>query len=217
MTTTDPTFDFEELLKRSTQRAHLAECDHSGLFSLSPLTSPEPSRPSSPVSSPIPINAPSIPQTSSIEPIAPVLQPVDRVKKKKAQSHACRRKNRAKEKNTRFSPYEARPTVKAKYVDDATAAHATSSMNRSATTSKGYTAIDDRIRSKKTYGLHELVGPTSRLGLALQEWDGMLSALSFLRILFLTHSLERRRRLSTPKGGWWRSWQVARQMIHGTR
>ena len=105
-------------------------------------------------------------------------QPVDRVKKKKTQSHACRTKRREKEKGARFSPYEARPAIKAKYIDDTTAVHA-SFVKRARVTGTGYVAINSRTRSRKTHQLHELVGPTSTLGLTLQKWDGMLSALLF--------------------------------------
>lgn len=35
--------------------------------------------------------------------------------------------------------------------------------------------MDDRLRSKKTYQLHDAVGPASKLGFVLHEWDGVLS------------------------------------------
>lgn len=186
MTATDPTFNFEELLKRSTQRAQAAEYDYSGLFSLSPFTSPEPSPPSSPVLPVFPTLEPATPpidetsmlQTPYTDPMTAVHQPVDRVKKKKTQSHASRSKRRAKERETRFSPYEARPSVKAKYIDDAAAVNTPSTgVPRVARTA--YVALDDRTRSKKQYQLRELVGPASNLGLTLQEWDGSLSSFFF--------------------------------------
>jgi hypothetical protein len=192
VTATDPSFDFEELLKRSTQRAQAAEYDHSGLFSLSPLTSLEPSRQSSPVIPSIPTLDQTTPPNESftppylLEPILAAHQPVDRVKKRKTQSHACRSKKRAKERETRFSPYEARPAVKTKYINNATAVNTSMSSPRVART--GYVALDGRVRSKKKYQLHELVGPTSKLGLTLQEWDGTLSYFFPHLTPFLTES-----------------------------
>jgi len=185
VTATDPTFNFEEFLKRSTHRAQAAEYDYSGLFSLSPLTSPEPFPPSSPVlplfptleQAPPPIDETSMPQTLYTEPIIAVHQPVDRVKKK-TQNHASRSKRRAKGGETRFSPYEARPSVKAKYIDDA-AAVSTPSTRIPRVARMAYVALDDWTRSKKQYQLHELVGPASKLGLMLQEWDGSLSSFFF--------------------------------------
>lgn len=45
--------------------------------------------------------------------------------------------------------------------------------------------MDDCFGSKKTYRLHEVVGPMSKLGFALQEWDGVLSSSPCLsRFLF---------------------------------
>ena len=46
-------------------------------------------------------------------------------------------------------------------------------------TSTAYIALDDRVRSWKSYRLDEAAGPTSKLGLTLQEWDGMLSPTLF--------------------------------------
>lgn len=103
----------------------------------------------------------------------PTSQPADRNKKKKRQGHTCRSKKRAKEREARFSPYEARPAVKAKYVDQATSVHTSASVETSRVASTAYVALDDRVRSKKVYALHELVGPGSKLGFILQEWDGV--------------------------------------------
>ena len=209
---TDPAFDFQELLKQSAERAQAAEYDFSGLFSLSPLSSPESSRPSSPVnllslsplSSPEP-SRPSSPVThpshalgqetpfldeSSTSqklhtmPMIAIHQPVDRVKKRKRQSHHCQNKKRAKEKEIEFSPYVARPAVKAKYVNNATSIHTSASVETSRTASTAYVALDDRIRSRKFYWLHELVGPASKLGFILQEWDGVLSPFKFLFLIY---------------------------------
>lgn len=133
---THPSFDFQALLKQSTERAQSADCDACDLFSLSPLTSPEPSRPPSPApplpNEPLPpslevsnlsypvssslltppyLNDPSPPPTPSATSITTTHHRVDRLKKKKAQSHASRNNRRAKAKESRFSPYESRPAV----------------------------------------------------------------------------------------------------------
>ena len=105
--------------------------------------------------------------------------PVDRLKKKKAQGHACRSKKRAKAKESRFSPYESRPAVKAKYIDNATSIRTATSLGSSRVASTAYVALDDRVRSRKSYRLDEVAGPASKLGLTLQEWDGMLSPTLF--------------------------------------
>jgi hypothetical protein len=180
-------------------RAQAEEYDDSGLFSLSPLSSPEPSPPPSPISPSIPISDPEIeipllaetssPSSVTMTPIIPAHQPVDRVKKRKRQSHNCRSKRRAKEKEDQFSPYEARPAVKAKYVDHANLIHTSTSVGTSPVASTAYVALDNRIRSKRFYRLDELVGPTSKLGLMLQEWDGMLSLFFFVS-RFLVHDAD---------------------------
>lgn len=186
VTATDPAFDFQELLKKSVERSQAAEHDHSGLFSLSPLTSPESSRASSlaPLS-PTALDKPLTPPPARMTPESPISHPVDRTKKKKKHSHACRNKKRAKEKEARFSPYGARPTVQAKYVDHATSVHTSASVKTSRVARTAYTALDDRIRSKRLYSLHELVDPESKLGLTLQEWDGVLSLYFFFLDLLL--------------------------------
>ena len=177
---------FQELLKKSVERSQAAEHDHSGLFSLSPLTSPESSRASSPAPlSPTALDKPLTPPPARMTPESPISHPVDRTKKKKKHSHACRNKKRAKEKEARFSPYGARPTVQAKYVDHATSVHTSASVKTSRVARTAYTALDDRIRSKRLYSLHELVDPESKLGLTLQEWDGVLSLYFFFLDLLL--------------------------------
>lgn len=208
---TCPSFDFPELLKKSMDRAHAAERDDSGIFSLSPLSSPEPSRPTSPASLPTstppflnglfslsPLSSPEPsrpPSPASLTQMTPPLPQEDspppnpsetltianhhhhpeRVKKKKAQSHACRNKKRAKAKQSRFSPYESRPAVRAKYIDNATSIQTATSLESPPVASTAYVALDDRLRSKKTYRLEDVVGPTSKFGFVLQKWDGQLS------------------------------------------
>jgi hypothetical protein len=117
-------------------------------------------------------------------PTIAIHQPVDRVKKRKRQSHHCWGKKRAKERKFEFSSYAARPTVKAKYVDSATSIHTSASVETSRVASTAYVALDDRTRSKKFYWLHELLGPASKLGFILQEWDGVLSPFNFLFLIY---------------------------------
>ena len=172
-----PSFDFQELMQKSIERAQAADYDSSGLFSLSPLSRPEPSRPPSPVSlTPTILRELSPPPATSATHTSckPHLH-VDRVKKKKSQSHACRSKQHAKAKQSCFSPYESRPAVRAKYVDDAASIQTSTSLESSSVVGTAYVALDDCLRSKKTYRLHEAVGSASKLGFVLQEWDGKLS------------------------------------------
>ena len=186
MTATDPAFDFQELLKKSVEHSQAAEHNYSGLFSLSPLTSPESSRASLPAPpSPTTLDKPPTPPPAHMMPETSISHPVDQTRKKKTQSHACRNKKRAKEKGGRFSPYGARPTVQAKYVDNATSVHTSASVETSRVARTAYTALDNHMRSKWLYSLQELVGLESKLGLTLQEWDGVLSLSIFLPDLLL--------------------------------
>ena len=122
ITATDPAFDFQELLKQSVERAQVAEYDFAGLFSLSPLSSPESLHQSSLINpSLLESLCPSSPATHpshTLEQEAPFLskssasqklhvmptnlnhQPVDRVKKRKRQSHDCQKKSVPKRKKT---------------------------------------------------------------------------------------------------------------------
>jgi hypothetical protein len=210
-----PSFSFQELLKKSTELAQAAEYDASGLFSLSPLSSPEPSRPPSPAP-PLPSDLfpppppslseslfPQIPTSSSTSIPPPIHDPLphptrsvmptiaaDRLKRKKAQGHASRSKRRAKAKESRFSPYESRPGTRAKYIDSAASINIPASLGASHVTSTAYIALNPGTTPPRAYRLDEAVGPTSTLGFTLQEWDGALSP-SLHPSRFLTDSLPR--------------------------
>lgn len=135
------------------------------VYSLSPFTSPEPSPPSSPVLPVFPTLEPATPpidetsmlQTPYTDPMTTIHQPVDRVKKKKTQSHASRSKRHAKERETRFSPYEARPSIKAKYIGDAAAVN-TPSTGVPHIVRTAYVALDDRTCSKNSTSCMSLLG-----------------------------------------------------------
>lgn len=141
--------------------------DSEDLFSLSPLTSPEPTPPSSPRATqpPLPLDLP-LPKTS--QPTVATTAP--RTSHSKRQGHANRKRKRDKAK---LGPaeYTPRSQTRKKYAESAAEAGSEATGEDFPIAKTGYTAARGS-NSSTAYKLDELVGPGSRFGFKLIEWDG---------------------------------------------
>lgn len=174
----DNAFDFQGLLSSSLEReAGLEDCtddedageegavddvEEVDLFSLSPLSSPD----ASPVH-----NAAELPPNPDTLSTPSASLPLSATASKKRRGHANRRRKRGAEKaNLAPHDYEVRPSTRRKYVPSE--GMETGLRSEDAPIAKtGFIGIRG-TRSSATYALKQLVGPNSRLGFELVEWDG---------------------------------------------
>lgn len=174
-------FDFEAALAASLERqlsmGEGTDDDEEDLFSLSPLSSPGTSPDRSPTrppaeALPAAYNETSEPPTPLYDETSPPMPPLSAAASNKRKGHARRRKKRAAEK-AELTPddYEPRPSTRRKHVlgQDGLQTSIQSEAARIAKT--GYVGIRGE-KSSAVYGLKQLVGPDSRFGFDLIEWDG---------------------------------------------
>lgn len=166
-------FNFEELLLATMEYqlsledtdAELTDLDgeDGDLFSLSPLSSPGTS-PTRPPTNP----SVGLPSTSEL-PSAP---PLSAAALKKRKSHAHRRRKRTAAKaNLTPSDYEPRLSTRRKYAAASEGIQTELKGEDMRIASTGYVGIRGS-RSSAVYSLRQLVGPGSRFGFDLVEWDG---------------------------------------------
>jgi len=74
-----------------------------------------------------------------------------------------------------FIPYEARPDIKKKYIENPTFIKTNASVQAYKVTSTAYTALKDHRHSYQFFNLKDLVGETSKFCFKLHKWDGQLS------------------------------------------
>lgn len=161
------------------------------LFSLSPLTSPEPTPPPSPQITPVPslpnpasdgldaehfsssTRALPLPIDHPPPPMKDLLTPSSKIKNrkaaKKAASHAQRSKRRAA---AEFRNYVVRVKVANRYVNLTDSIRCGMDTQAAPVQSTGFTARDDGTRPQKEHCLDEMVGETSRFKFRLEKWDG---------------------------------------------
>lgn len=135
-------------------------------FGLSPLTSPAPTPPSSPrAAQPLPLDLP-LPKTSQPTPATET----PRASHSKRQGHANRKRKRGQAK---LGPaeYTPRPKMQKKYTKSAVEAESEAAGEDFRIAKTGYMTARG-LKSSTTYKLSELVGPGSRFGFELIEWDG---------------------------------------------
>lgn len=158
------------------------------LLSLSPLTTPENSPPTSPTIHtsilpieipPTPPNAPTprtadLPSTNSALPPGnvPITSPTDSAmasKKRRGHNHR-KRKREAERQESTPKDYETRPSTRRKHLPKEVVR--TKFISEDAPISKaGFVGIRDE-RSSAVYSLKQLVGPKSRFRFDLVPWDG---------------------------------------------
>ena len=195
----DTSFDFESALASSiVQEELLGHLDSGemgcGLFSASPLTSPEPSPPPSPAQQPTLLGSKDPPSIGSLSPPDPQRMPVDsssatfdspgdvkkadkRYRSNKMRSHAKRKRERANERQEREAggqPYEVRASTRLKHVHQSNAVNANVSLADIPISAPGYIGVRDTAEQKDTkeYPLDDLIGEGSRFKFKLKKWDG---------------------------------------------
>jgi len=92
--------------------------------------------------------------------------------KKKAQSHANRKKSRQMAREGAYANIKVRPECTAKFVNSSTPISTESETKNASRVSTGYTGRDDGGCSSKLYTLDELIGEESKFGFQLQKWNG---------------------------------------------
>ena len=165
-----------------------------GLFSDSPLTTPEPTPPPSPSpeqtflddQNPPPF-PPHFPPDHQLAPgeTAPTsggqLGKVEGAGKKygsnKKRSHAKRKRDRAeqqKECEAGVHPYEVRPATRQKHVHGSEATDVRIDLAGLSISAPGYIGVcgTEELKDKTAYKLDDLVGGNSRFKFKLQKWEG---------------------------------------------
>jgi hypothetical protein len=192
-------FDLESALESSIAREELIGHLDSGetgcgLFSASPLTSPEPTPPPSPAQQPTLLDSEDLPSIGPI--LAPdpqrmpedssstVVDPPDGAKKaerryrsNKMRSHAKRKRERANERKEREAggqPYEVRPSTRLKHVHQSDVVNTKVNLADMPISAPGYIGVRDTAEQKDTtkHTLDDLIGEGSRFKFKLQKWDG---------------------------------------------
>jgi hypothetical protein len=151
-----------------------------GLFSDSPLTTPEPTPPPSPTEKPPPF--PPDPHLVPEETASTSAGRMENVGKKhgsnKKRSHAKRKRDRAekrKEREAGVHPYEVRPATRQKlHNTNLKAIDARLDLTDISISAPGYIGLRDteELKDKTAYELDDLVGENSRFKFKLQKWDG---------------------------------------------
>jgi hypothetical protein len=199
MTVADVSFDFESALASSiVQEELLGHLDSGemgcGLFSTSPLTSPETTAPPSPAQQPTLLDGTDIPSIGSLSPPNPERMPGEssaavcdlpgtvtkadkRYRSNKTRSHAKRTRARANERKEREAggqPYEVRASSRLKHVHQSNALNADVSLTDMPISAPGYIGVRDTAEQKDTrdYQLGDLIGEGSRFKFQLKKWDG---------------------------------------------
>lgn len=142
------------------------DAEEGDLFSLSPLSSLDASPTDSPISGTAELPSNSDARTASFANLA-----FSAAASKKRKSHAHRRRKRSAEKaNLTPHDYEIRPSTRRKYISkDGLKTELKSEDAPIAKT--GFVGIRS-TRSSAIYSLKQLVGPKSRFGFEMVEWDG---------------------------------------------
>lgn len=143
--------------------------DEEDLFSLSPLSSPD----SSPDNSPKRVlpALPPAPETPAT-PVDTSPHPLSGAANNKRKGRARRKRKREAEKAA-LTPcgYQPRPNTRRKYVLEAEGLKTELASEDTRIASTGYVGIRTP-KSSSVYSLKQLVGPSSRFGFNLVEWDG---------------------------------------------
>ncbi|KAF8971659.1 hypothetical protein BDZ97DRAFT_1752936 [Flammula alnicola] len=174
VTAANPDFDFVSSLRDSIDREHLAE--DADLFSLSPLTSPEPTPPPSPQLAPITlpdINFEPLPPNAGSSSTQSKPTPKDRKARRKSSSRAARQKKRDGARESTYGHYHVRKKVQERYINNAEAIECDVEMEKADVTSTAYTAKDDGARSRKIFQLDEVVGENSKYNFKPVSWNGV--------------------------------------------
>ena len=165
-----------------------------GLFSASPLTSPEPTPPPSPAQKPAFSDSQDPPSISPLSPPDPRLTPEDspstvteppavvnaagrKYRSNKAKSHARRRRQRTDEWMEREAggqPYDVRAPTRLKHVHPSNAVNASLNLGDIPISAPGYIGLRDKNEEKDRtpYKLEDVVGERSKFRFKLQKWDG---------------------------------------------
>ncbi|KAF9033388.1 hypothetical protein BJ165DRAFT_1534661 [Panaeolus papilionaceus] len=174
-------FDLAMLVRQSIQ--HDGQSLNDDLFSLSPLSSPDPSPPSSPrhgtISLPPTIDA-IHPMTSSKPPSNLTQAPIsDRVKsqkdKHKARSHRLRSQWRKNQQASQFST-AANPAFINRHPPSQNPIHTSVDVTQCATTKSGFIAQKTEYDERTSYCLKAFIGEKARFEVfRLERWDGRVS------------------------------------------
>jgi hypothetical protein len=187
-------FDFESAITLSIEREEMFGYLDSGdigrgLFSDSPLTTPEPTPPPSPTEKPIFFDDHNPPPFSSDHRSVPgetASTSAGRLENagskkygsNKKRSHAKRKRDRAeqrKEREAGVHPYEVRPATRQKLHDsNLKAIDAKLDLTDISISAPGYIGLrnTEELKDKTAYRLDDLVGENSRFKFKLQKWDG---------------------------------------------
>ena len=189
----DPLFNFESAIALSIEKeekfGHLDSGEIGcGLFSDSPLTTPEPTPPPSPTEKPASLddhNFPPFPRDPSSVPGEIASTSAGRLENagkkygsNKQRSHAKRKRDRAEQRKEREAgahPYEVRAATRQKlHNSNLKAIDAKLDLTDIPISAPGYIGLRDTKESKdKTaYKLDDLVGENSRFKFKLKKWDG---------------------------------------------
>ena len=149
-------------------------------------SSPEPSRPPSPTAPPSPSCSHSRSPPPFLEPSGPSPPadplnnvPNERAIRKRRQSHSNRHAKCARLRKEMPFPYEVRPDIQKKYIQNAVCVHSQASIRASRVARNSYTALKDHSISQEIYTLEDLVRETSEFHFWLLEWDGWLGIFQF--------------------------------------
>ena len=167
-----------------------------GLFSDSPLTTPEPTPPPSPTQkltslddhnpSPFSPHFPPDPQlvpgqaassSTSARRLGEVENTGKRYSSNKRRSHAKRKRDRGEQRKEREAgehPYEVRPATRQKHVHNSKAVDIELNLAGISISAPGYISLRDtkEVKDKTAYKLDDLVGENSHFKFKLQKWDG---------------------------------------------
>jgi hypothetical protein len=195
----DASFDFESAMASSNEREEMfgyldSGAMGSGLFSDSPLTTPEPTPPPSPTQKPtfldhhnpppLLTHFPQDPQSAPGGTASTLAGQFDKVggggKKygsNKKRGHAKRKRDRAeqrKEREAGVQSHEVRPASRKKHVHGSKPADAKLELADIPTSAPGYIGLRDaqELKDETAYKLDDLVGENSRFKFNLQKWDG---------------------------------------------
>jgi hypothetical protein len=195
----DPSFDFESAMASSNEREEMfgyldSGAIGSGLFSDSPLTTPEPTPPPSPTQKPTFLDrhnpppllmhftqdrqsAPRGTTSTSAGQFDKVGSEGKKYGSNKKRGHAKRKRDRAeqrKEREAGVQSYEVRPASRKKHVHGSKAADAQLELADIPISAPGYVGLRDtqELKDRTAYRLDDLVGENSRFKFKLQKWDG---------------------------------------------
>jgi hypothetical protein len=167
---------------------HLPEFDRSSVGSLSPLSSLPPSPSPSPVIPPhdpshepntLELTAPTPTEDGPMHSNASDLTAGQRGERQKKKSHTRRKATRQKAKAAKkLEELTARPQARRKYVKASSSIDVEMDASNFPASSDGYIAVGD-CGGRHVFKIQELVGPKSKHGLKLVDWDGMFGFLFF--------------------------------------